>query len=442
LSSQLIIAVVGPIAANAAVGPADDRLLSAPASWSTYTSLTPAQVTAYLSANDARLTDIQVTSSAPTFTVTMVRNAGAYQASWWWYYGLTESQVSSQLAANSARPVSLSAYSTTTGVRYAVVMVSNTGSNQESSWWYHGSASFLSNKLSANSARLTQLSPYPGGGYAAIMVGNTGTNARNWWWYHDVTGSAVNSALTTHSARLVDLSRNGDGTFNVVMYRDTSTRWYWYYNLSPAAAVAKANQLGERIIDATSYSVGGKQRVAVVMTENLNPLSRRLFAVIAPHVDSGSYGFYLKQVGGKTLAGLQQTKQFEPAGSLALLYHAKSIHEESLGNATDANIVTYHYRNLADPNDGSICPDDTNTTTTTNLKNANTKMMQNTDYRMARSILEKYGKTATLNYATSLGLSSTAINRNIGCPSSGTANRSTLQDLGKVYEAFQQGTVT
>jgi hypothetical protein len=336
----------------------------------------------------------------------------------------------------------VSAYSTAAGVRFAVVMVSNSGSDQHSSWWYHGSASFISNKISANSARLTQLSPFPGGGYVAIMVANTGTDARNWWWYHGVTGSAVNKAITTNSARLVDLSRNGDGTFNVVMYRDTATRWYWYYNLSPAAAVAKANQLGERIIDATSYTVGGKQRVAVAMTENSNALSQRLFAVISPKVDSGSYGFYLKQVGGKTLAGLQQTLQFEPAGTLALLYHAKSIHEESLGNTTDATVVTYHYNNLADPADGSICPDETATTTTTNLKNANTLMMQNGDYRMSRAILEKYSETAVLKYASSLGLTSTAINRNIGCRSSGTPNQSTLQDLGKVYEAFQEGTVT
>jgi hypothetical protein len=439
----VLTVALGMSAAHAGVGPADDRLLSSPASWSTYAGLTPAQVTGQLSANSARLTDIQVTSAAPTFTVTMLRNTGAYQTpSWWWYYGLTETQVNDRLSTNNARAVSLSAYSTTSGVRYAVVMVANTGSDQQSWWWYHGSASLISNKISANSARLTQLSPYPGGGYVAIMVSNTGTDARSWWWYHGLTGSAVTDALSTHSARLIDLSRNGDGTFNVVMYRDTSTRWFWYYNLSPAAALAKANQLGERIIDATSYSAGGKQRVAVVMTENLNALSQRLFTAISPHVDSGSYGFYLKQVGGKTLGGLQQTLRFEPAGSLALLYHAKSIHEESLGVTTDATLVTYHYSNLSDPTDGSICPDDSATTTVTNLKNADTQMMQNSDYRMARGILEKYSKTATLKYATSLGMTSTQINRNIGCPASGTPNRSTLVDLGKVYEAFQQGTVT
>jgi len=66
--------------------------------------------------------------------------------------------------------------------------------------------------------------------------------------------------------------------------------------------------------------------------------------------------------------------------------------------------------------------------------------MQNSDNRMTRGILEKYTKSAMLSYATSLGLTSTEINHNIGC---GTPhNKTTLVDLGKVYEAFQKGTVT
>lgn len=47
-----------------------------------------------------------------------------------------------------------------------------------------------------------------------------------------------------------------------------------------------------------------------------------------------------------------------------------------------------------------------------------------------------------LSYASSLGLTATAINHNIGCPTSTTHNRTTLVDLGNVYEAFQTGVVT
>jgi hypothetical protein len=437
-----VVAFVGAGAANAAVVPGDDRQLSTPASWWTYTGATATQVNNYLSANGARLTEVQVDSaSTPTFTVVMVKNSGSYSSGWWWYYGQTETQLNSLLSTNLARPISISAYATSSGTRYAVVMVDNTGAHAKPSWWYHGTTTYISGRLTANHARLITLSPYPGGGYVAIMVDNTGTNAvSGWWWYYGIAGSTVTSDLTANHARLIDASRNSNGTYNAVMYY-SSTRAYWYYGYSPSGAVAKANQLGERIIDATSYYVSGTKYYAVAMTENLNSLSRKLRGIIALKVDSGVYGFYLKQVGGSTLASLQNTKQYEPASALKVLYHAKSIHEESLGNTHDGDSVTYHY-NPADPTNVGICPDNYATTSMSTLSNADTKMMQVSDNRMTRGILEKYTKTAMLNYATSLGLTSTAINHNIGCPTSTTHNKTTLVDLGKIYEAFQNGTVT
>jgi Beta-lactamase enzyme family len=347
--------------------------------------------------------------------------------------------VNSLLSTNHARPISISAYSTASGVRYAVVMVPNSGANAKASWWYHGTATYIAGRLTANHARLITLQPFPGGGYVAIMVDNTGSNATGWWWYYGISGSAVTSDLTTNHARLIDVGRNSNGTYDVVMY-SSRTRAYWYFGLSPAAMFDKASQLGERIVSVVTYTVNGSRFQAAAMTENLNAASQKLFNIISPKVDSGAYGFYLKQVGGSTLVSLQSTKQYEPASALKVLYHAKSIHEEALGNTTDATVITYHYHNLADPHDGDICPDDYNTTTTTNLKNADTLMMQNSDNRMTRGILEKYTKTAILNYATSLGLTSTQINHNIGCAT--PHNKTTLVDLGKVYEAFQNGTVT
>jgi len=435
-----VVVLVGTGSAHAAVGPADDRQLSKPTNWATYNGATAAQVSSYLSANSARLTDIQVESSTPTFTVTMVKNSGSYASGWWWYYGKTEAQVNSLLSTNNARPISMSAYSTSSGVRYAVVMVSNSGANAKAWGWWHGSASFISGKLTTNHMRLIDFGAYPGGGYTAIMVNNTGSNATGWWWYYGISGSAVTSDLTTNRARLIDVNRNSNGTYNVVMYSST-TRAYWYYGYSPATMLNKANQLGERIIAVVSYTANGVKRQAAAMVENMNSLSQKLRSIIAPKVDSGAYGFYLKQVGGSTLASLQSTKQYEPASALKVLYHAKSIHEEALGNTNDSTTITYRYHNMSDPNDGDICPDDFGTTTTTNLKNADTLMMQNSDNRMTRGIVDTYGGFAAMEtYATSLGLTSTAINHNIGC---GTPhNKTTLVDLGKVYVGFQNGTVT
>jgi hypothetical protein len=427
--------------AKAGVGPGDDRQLNTPTGWATYTGVTLSQISSLLTANNARLTDIQAETPS-TFTVVMVSNTGAYASGWWWYVGETEAQVNAQLSANNARLISASAYSTSGGTRFAVVMVSNTGANAKGWWWYFGSASFIGTQLNAHHARLINLSPFPGGGYLAIMVDNTASNATGWWYYFGVNATQINTFLSNNHARLIDLSRNGNGTFNVVMYSNPNTRWYWYFNYTPSGAVAKANQLGERIIDATSYTISGTKYYAFVTTDDLNSLSDKLFAIIAPKVDSGKFGFYLKLVGGGTLASLLSASQYEPASALKVLYHAKSIHEESLGNTFDTTSITYHFNNLADPQDGNICPDNFSNTTTTNLKNADTKMMQNSDNRMTRGILERYTKTATIRYGISLGLTQTVINHNIGCPTAATHNRTTLVDLGRVYEAFQNGTVT
>jgi hypothetical protein len=438
---QLFLVALVRDPASAAVGSADDRQLTTSTGWWTYTGVTGSQVSSLLSSNNARITDLSVVDPAtPTFNVTMVRNTGAYASGYWWYYGQTAAQVSSALSSNNARLITAQAYPTSAGTRFAVVMVPNSGANQKAWWWFYNiSASSLASQLSSRNARLVHLTQYPGtSNFTAVMVSNTGTDNTGWWWYHHTTTSSISSALSTNTARLVDLSRNSDGTWNAVMYKSTGPRWYWYYGLSLGSAVSRADQLGERIIDVTRYG----SSVAVVMTRNTSATNEKLWNLIGPKVDSGAYGFYLKQVGGSVLAGLQQSKQYEPASALKVLYHAKSIREESLGNTTDSTMVTYHYKNLSDSKDGNICPDNYSTTTTTNLKNADTLMMQVSDNRMTRGILEKYTKASMLSYGTSLGLTSTAINHNIGCPTDTTHNRTTLSDLGKVYEAFQKGTVT
>ncbi len=351
--------VVGAGSASASTGPADDRQMTAPVGWWTYTGATVTTLSSLLNTNHARLTDLKVDDpSIPTFTAVMVSNSGPYASGWWWYVGETQAQVSSLLSTNNARLISAQAYNTSNGVRYAVVMVSNTGANAKAWWWYVGTTTQLSTDLTNNHARMIQVTPYPGSTttYVAIMVDNTGTNASGWWWYVHESVSTISSQLSTNKARLVDLSRNDDGTYNVVMYSDTTTRWYWYVAQSPSAAVARAGQQGERIITATSYVISGTKYYSVVETQNTNATAEKLYDIIAPTIDSGAFGFYLKQVGHPETAGLEENTQYEPASALKVLYHAYSIHQESLGNSHDGDSITYHY-DPAHPNNQGICPD-------------------------------------------------------------------------------------
>jgi hypothetical protein len=320
-----------------------------------------------------------------------------------------------------------------------VVMVDNSGSKFKSYSWWYGSATYINSHVTATN-RLISFSSIQGtSSYVGVFTNNSGSNATGWWYYYGVSTAQISTFLTNNHARIVDLDHNANGTYNVVMYANPSTRWYWYYGQSLSTAVARALQQGERIIDVSPYFVGDVKYFAVVSTNNLNSLSGKLWRIVAPTVDSGSYGFYLKQVGGSTIAGVQQSLKYEPASALKVLYHAKSIHEESLGHTTDSTVITYHY-DPDNPTNAGICPDDFDSTNTTNLKNADTKMMQISDNRMTRGILEKYTKTAMLSYASALGLTSTSINHNIGCAT--PHNYTTLVDLGRIYEAFQNGTVT
>src|SRR5215470_12438423 len=64
-----VVVAIGAESANAAIGPVDDRQMAAPTSWWTYSGVTATQVGSLLSANKARLTDIQVDDAAiPSFT--------------------------------------------------------------------------------------------------------------------------------------------------------------------------------------------------------------------------------------------------------------------------------------------------------------------------------------------------------------------------------------
>jgi hypothetical protein len=70
-------------------------------------------------------------------------------------------------------------------------------------------------------------------------------------------------------------------------------------------------------------------------------------------------------------------------------------------------------------------------------------MMAYSDNRTTRGILEKFGKPAMLNLASSIGMTKTTINHNIGCPTStptaATRNTTSLTDLDKIYNGFATG---
>ena len=425
--------------ASASVGPGEDRQISSPTGWWTYTGADATYIADKLSANGARLTDIKVEGGSPLkFTVTMVQNSGAYGTGWWWYYGQTAAQVLSTASANNARPIAIHGYNTADGIRFATVMVSNTGANAEPWSFYYGTPSYIGSQVTSGS-RMVSFGRIQGtSSYTALLGSNTGSDATGWWWYYGKSTAQLQSLADSNGARLVDLDHNDDtGTYNAIMYSG-GPKWRFYTGYSMSGVVSKAAQDGQRLFDVSPYYSGGSKYVAAVGVDNMNALESKLDGQLTSKLDSGSHGFYLKKVGGGQYAGLLQSQQFEPASALKVLYHLKSIDAQESGVLSDASI-TYHFNNMSDPKDKDICPDNYATTTTTDLKNADSQMMWKSDNRMTRGILEKYTKSSMLALASSIGMTGTTINHNIGCLT--PHNTTTLSDLSKVYEAFQNGSV-
>jgi hypothetical protein len=257
----------------------DDNENSTPTGWWFYTGQTFSQVGSTITKYNARITNIRADVATNTYTVTYVKNTGTYAKSWWWYVGIDAATVTQNLATNNGRLISLQAYDTGGGnIRFAVVMVANTGADAKGWWWYYNqTAANITANTTANNARLTNLDSYVSNGvtrYAVIMISNTGADAKGWWWYHGVSPTTISTNITANNARLLDFTSAGTGTFNVVM-ESCSTGcpgWWWYYGVNAYGVLDKAQNTGARVMSADQYSgscSGSSKCFAALMINNV-----------------------------------------------------------------------------------------------------------------------------------------------------------------------------
>jgi D-alanyl-D-alanine carboxypeptidase len=268
------LAAAETYAGDAAVG--DDRLQTTQTGWWAYSGVDPATLADRLSANGARLTSLTVDpgSSPVTFTATMVRNTGAYATAWWWYVGQTANQVTALFQANHARLISAERYWTGSAWLFAVVMVANP-TNLAWGWWY-GDATTISAQADSHHFRITRLQSYVESGakrFVAVMVSNSGVTGLPWWgWWYGVTASTVSSYLGANHAQLLDIRRNGDGTFDVVLARSPVDGWFmWWYGQDLPGLLDRARVNGARLTVLQAYPDGGRTLFLGVMAANLDP---------------------------------------------------------------------------------------------------------------------------------------------------------------------------
>ncbi len=395
--------------------------------------------------NGYRIVDLEVEQTSPyRFSVAMVRNQGVHAKRWWWYYGLTSEALQARLSEHQARIIDLQVYRVNGQKRYAVVLVSNTGSDAKA-WWYYTDLSLadVMARASDNQARIVDLDTYMVGNqrlYSAVMIRNTGADQKGWWVYANVSPDVIRSRLSQNNARLVDIERHGNNTFTVVMERSQGERWWWYHGITAARVNELWRQNGARIFDIEPYTVNGQKRFAVLMLNNSNSLTSRIGGMMRDNTN-GAVGLHLRQINGPVLASLQSDRVFYPASTIKVLEHLHAMRSVETAAGLDSQSLRV-YPNTADSCSNNHAGQSFNTET---LRQALTRMMQASNNQSTNAVQEFFGNSNAsagrnaMNQTARnvVGMSNnTALNHKFACggPNNNPANQLTLADISLLYQ--------
>lgn len=276
LLSLVTLMITG--AANAQEKVATERTLTQRTGWSQFANVSPQKLADEVRARKARIVDLDVNSASPLrLSATLVSNSGPHQSGWWWYHGQTADQLKQKLRDNKARLIDLDIYRVNGKLRFAAVMVPNTGDKATGWWWYYGqTAEQLNQKLQENKARLVDIERYSDGNktrFAAIMVRNTGAKASQWWWYYGQTRDQLRNHISSKKARILDIeqynTRNGKRFAVILVPNDGNRpmRWWYYHGTSAKDLLIMARRHGARLVDIEPPS-GGAKRYAGIMVDN------------------------------------------------------------------------------------------------------------------------------------------------------------------------------
>lgn len=338
----LVCSMLAPALLAAAGGPASaapglERDSRNPTGWAWYTGVDAATLAGILGPGTLRITDIEIDSTAPTtFTAALVDNGGEHASNWWWYYDADLTDITGYLASNNARLIDLERYTDAGQTRYAAVMVDNTGTNARAWWWWVGkSVSWLKAFAVNNNARIIDLDRNADGTFNAVFVKNIGVEKKPWWFYAYKTTSQVLDLMKSNKARLYDVEYVGNGSWAVVMVaRSDSGSYWWYLNSTESYVGDRADQNGARIYDIERYTNTENQvRYAVLLADNSDALTRKVRETMRPAGDyGGAWGFYLKPVNEPVLAALRPDKVFEPASTIKVIILLYAMQQVDLGS--------------------------------------------------------------------------------------------------------------
>lgn len=472
-ASALLLAAGFSQAALDTSAATDDHSINTPTAWWTYSNISPADLSSRLSENRARLVELEVIGTVngePRFLARMVANSGAYAVpGWWWYYDKTAADITALLNANTARLIEIERYDRGGGqIRYAVVMVPNTGSMQRA-WSYllDATASQMSSHMSGKNMRPIDIDSRGSGSsqrFDGIFVSNTSADAKAYQWASNQTLADIGSKTSSFQGRVVKIERQADGRYSFVQVKATgsdSTAWWNRYGFASLTDLNNyALQFAARPVDIVSYLVGTTRFYDATFIDNANTSTRRMrnefsmFVEAQTQTPRGIFAAYLKRLDGGITVDLNRSRQAETASALKVLHLLHTMRQvmrglDTLNEAFDYyNYPPFGYDPKFPPEDH--CPDpnfeiEANRQSST-LEPAMDQMMDISDNRIARAVVIRAGDSfAPLNTtALNAGMVGTTLRHNIGCAyalpgsnyySPGTLrNNTTAADLAGVYE--------
>ncbi|MDP3222174.1 MAG: hypothetical protein Q8M96_03465, partial [Rubrivivax sp.] len=260
----------------------DDHSVNTPTGWLSYTNQTPQALSDRLAEHNARIVGLEVSAvtngGEPRFLARLVPNTGAYAVpGWWWYYDQTAEQVAALVNANQGRLIEIDRYDRGGGqIRYAVVMVSNSGgARRDWSYLLGVTHNQLHAHMQATGSRPIDLDGWGTGAarrYNAVFVRNTGSDFRLFDWEADLTPAQIATRTTAFQGRVVKLARVPGGRYLFVQVRNTgadnSAWWHKYGFRSLLDLNQHAQQLGARPVDIVSYSTTSGRRFDAVLIDN------------------------------------------------------------------------------------------------------------------------------------------------------------------------------
>ncbi len=353
--------------------------------------------------------------------------------------------------ANNARVIEISAYQAAAGLRYAGVMIPNTGSEAEQfvlreNLTVAGVAAWATKGDFQGFGVVYDIEAYStasGTRYAIIGLGNAFSSPDTIDYRLGLTSAALATVVAANSSRILDLEVEPNGTFAAVFsYFDGfqgSSHTFWDLPFSELTTVA--GQYASRIVDITKYVSAGTTKFAIVLRRNaadpMYTLNRDMRAMLTnPLTDSG---FLVRELDGSVRTALNEGQVFEPASTMKTVHAFTAMLRVAQGSDNLMNNCLSP-TTMTEPT-GS-CPDLGSPWTSTSLNTALQGMLQQSNNRYTEGVRARYGTAAIVSNAHLVGASNVGINHMIGCLANlpgAVENTITLNDLYAIHTAASGG---